>query len=160
MTSTTVIDEKTGRKFYLDDPDDLQPGQRVVFLLSLHGGGSTGAWQRRYFPAFEYKGRTFVPSQANNAYIFPGVGLGAIASGARRVTNEMFMSAARTLVDAVGDADFAQGSLFPPLDRIRGISASIAVAVAQVAYERGLASEPRPADIRAAVERLMYVPAY
>ncbi len=55
MSSTTGVDEKTGRKFFLDDPDDLQPGEKVVFLLNLHGGGSVGAWQRRYFPAFDYK---------------------------------------------------------------------------------------------------------
>jgi hypothetical protein len=57
MGSISAVDEKTGRKFYLDDPDDLQPGEKVVFLLNLHGGGSVGAWQRMYFPAFEYKGR-------------------------------------------------------------------------------------------------------
>ncbi|MGO9453260.1 MAG: hypothetical protein ACLQDV_19780 [Candidatus Binataceae bacterium] len=55
MGSISAIDEKTGRKFYLDDPDDLRPGERVVFLLSLHGGGSVGAWQRAYFPAFQHK---------------------------------------------------------------------------------------------------------
>ena len=55
MGSMSAIDEKTGRKFYLDDPDDLEPGEEVVFILSLHGGGSVGAWQRLYFPAFDYK---------------------------------------------------------------------------------------------------------
>ncbi len=55
MGSVSAVDEKTGRKFYLDDPDDLQPGEQLVFLLSLHGGGSVGSWQRLYFPAFEYK---------------------------------------------------------------------------------------------------------
>ena len=55
MGSISAVDTKTGRKFYLDDPDDLKPGDRVVFLLSLHGGGSVGAWQRAYFPAFQYK---------------------------------------------------------------------------------------------------------
>ena len=55
MASITAVDEKTGRKFYLDDPDDLKPGEDVVFLLNLHGGGSTGAWQRAYFPAIDYR---------------------------------------------------------------------------------------------------------
>jgi hypothetical protein len=55
MSSITAVDEKTGRKFYLDDPDDLKSADKLVFLLSLHGGGSVGAWQRAYFPAFEYK---------------------------------------------------------------------------------------------------------
>lgn len=55
MGSISAIDEKTGRKFYLDDPDDLKPGEKVTFLLNLHGGGSVGAWQRAYFPAVDYK---------------------------------------------------------------------------------------------------------
>jgi pimeloyl-ACP methyl ester carboxylesterase len=57
MASITAVDEKTGRKFLLDDPDDLKPGESVVFLLNLHGGGSIGMWQRLYFPAFDYKDR-------------------------------------------------------------------------------------------------------
>jgi pimeloyl-ACP methyl ester carboxylesterase len=55
MGSISALDENTGRKFYLDDPDDLKPGEKVTFLLSLHGGGSVGAWQRAYFPAVDYK---------------------------------------------------------------------------------------------------------
>jgi pimeloyl-ACP methyl ester carboxylesterase len=55
MASIAALDEKTGRKFYLDDPDDLKPGEPVVFILNLHGGGSVGAWQRAYFPAVDYK---------------------------------------------------------------------------------------------------------
>jgi pimeloyl-ACP methyl ester carboxylesterase len=55
MASTIATDEKTGRKFYLEDPDDLQPGEELTFLLSLHGGGSVGHWQKRYFPAHDYK---------------------------------------------------------------------------------------------------------
>ena len=112
------------------------------------------------FPPFAFEGRTLVPSQANNAYIFPGVGLGAIAAGANRVTTEMFMTAARTLARMVTDADLERGSLFPPLDRIRDISAAIAAAVAEVAFDRGLAREQRPADIGRLVEGLMYVPGY
>src|SRR5437867_8951682 len=54
MAHETAVDEKTGRKFYLDYPDDLQAGEAVTFLLNLHGGGSVGAWQREYFPAHEY----------------------------------------------------------------------------------------------------------
>jgi hypothetical protein len=53
--SISAVDEKTRRKFYLDDPDDLRPGEELTFLLSLHGGGSVGAWQRAYFPAYQYK---------------------------------------------------------------------------------------------------------
>ena len=55
MGSSVAVDEQTGRKFYLDDPDDLKPGEDVIFILNLHGGGSVGAWQRGYFPAVDFK---------------------------------------------------------------------------------------------------------
>lgn len=55
MPAITAVDEQTGRKFYLDDPDDLRPGEPVTFLLNLHGGGSVGGWQRSHFPAVDYK---------------------------------------------------------------------------------------------------------
>ncbi len=54
MANTVAVDEKTGRKFYLDDPDGLKPGEPVTFILNLHGGGSVGAWQRAYFPASDF----------------------------------------------------------------------------------------------------------
>ncbi len=55
MASFTGLDEKTGRKFYVDDADELTPNEKVTFILSLHGGGSIGAWQRAYFPAIDYR---------------------------------------------------------------------------------------------------------
>ena len=57
MASISALDERTGRKFFLDDPNDLAPGEKLVFLLNLHGGGSHGSWQRAYFPAHDYKER-------------------------------------------------------------------------------------------------------
>ena len=57
MPSLTGVDERTGRKFYLDEPDDLGPDDEVVFLLNLHGGGSVGHWQHEYFPAYDFKER-------------------------------------------------------------------------------------------------------
>ena len=105
-------------------------------------------------------GKTLVPRQGNNSYIFPGVGLGAIACRARRVTDEMFLVAARTLAEQVTDADLAQGSLYPPLSRVREVSAAIATAVARVAYEHGLATAPKPADLDAFIRAQMYDPRY
>jgi malate dehydrogenase (oxaloacetate-decarboxylating)(NADP+) len=105
-------------------------------------------------------GKTFVPRQGNNSYIFPGVGLGAIASGARLVTDEMFMAAARTLARLVTDADLKQGSLYPALPRIRDVSTHIAVAVAKVAYKRGLATGRVPKNMLARVKSQVYNPRY
>ena len=103
---------------------------------------------------------TLVPGQANNAYIFPGVALGVVACGATRVTDRMFLVAARTLAAGVGDTDLAHGSIYPPLRTIRQISVSIATAVAQLAYDAGIATEPRPRDLRAFIEGQMYDPSY
>jgi malate dehydrogenase (oxaloacetate-decarboxylating)(NADP+) len=105
-------------------------------------------------------GKTFVSRQGNNSYIFPGVGLGAVASRASRVTDGMFMAAARTLAADVTEADLAQGSLYPPLASIREVSAHIGAAVARVAYEQKLAREPQPADLLAHVKSRMYEPRY
>ncbi len=55
MGSISAVDDKTGRKFFLDDPDDLKPGEKLVFLLNLHGGGSVGMWQHEYFAAHEFR---------------------------------------------------------------------------------------------------------
>ena len=112
------------------------------------------------FDAVVLENRTYVPRQGNNSYIFPGVGLGVIASGARRVTDEMFMAAARTLAKLVTEEDLAQGSLYPALPRIREVSAEIGAAVAQVAYRRGLAAMTPPADVLAYVKAQMYNPRY
>ncbi len=112
------------------------------------------------FAPVVYDGRTFVPGQGNNAYIFPGVGLGIVASGARRVDDAMFSLAARTLAALTTDADLATGCLYPPLADIRRVSLQIAVAVAEHAWTTGLASAPRPADVTAHVRRHVYEPDY
>ena len=104
--------------------------------------------------------KTFVPRQGNNSYIFPGVGLGVIASGSRLVTDEMFMAAAHTLARLVSEADLEQGSLYPALPRIREVSAHIAAAVAEVAYKQGLAAGKPPKDMLAYVQSQMFDPRY
>ncbi len=123
------------------------------------GGRALFACGSPYDPV-ELNGKTFVPRQGNNSYIFPGIGLGVIASGARLVTDEMFMAAAHTLADLVSEADIAQGSLYPALPRIREVSAHIAAAVADVAYKRGIASGQAPKDLLAFVRSQMYDPRY
>lgn len=107
-----------------------------------------------------FNGKKLVPAQGNNVYIFPGVGLGVIASGAQHVIDEMFFVAAKTLAHEVSADDLEQGSVYPPLSRIREVSATVAAAVAEVAYERGLATAPRPDDMAAHIKSLMYEPKY
>ena len=123
------------------------------------GGRALFACGSPYDPV-RLDGKTFVPRQGNNSYIFPGVGLGAIAIGSRLVTDEMFMAAAHTLAYLVNLDDIEQGSLYPALPRIREVSAHIAVAVAEVAYKRGLATLPRPNNLMAFIESQMYDPQY
>ena len=99
------------------------------------------------FPPVVMDGQTFVPGQANNSYIFPGVGLGILASEASRVTDEMFAAAAKALDEQVSEEDFQLGRIYPSLSRIREVSVNIALAVAKVAFARGLTAMPEPADL-------------
>ncbi len=112
------------------------------------------------FDPVEREGRRFVPRQGNNSYVFPGVGLGVIACGVRRVSEEMFLAAADALAAQVTAQDLAQGSLYPPLADIRAVSVRIATAVAEVAYTQGLARVARPADLAAHIRSRMYEPRY
>jgi malate dehydrogenase (oxaloacetate-decarboxylating)(NADP+) len=105
-------------------------------------------------------GRTYVPGQGNNAYIFPGVGLGAIACEASQITDEMFFVSAKALANMVSESDLEKGRVYPSLTMIREVSATIATAVAEVAYERGLAGRPRPDNLEEHIRSLMYVPRY
>jgi len=112
------------------------------------------------FDPCTYDGKRYVPRQGNNSYIFPGVGLGAIVSRASRITDEMFMAAARALAGLVEPSDLAQGSLYPALTRVREVSARVATAVAAVAFEQRLAGIPQPPDLLSYVRLQMYEPRY
>ena len=112
------------------------------------------------FPPVVLAGRGFTPSQSNNAYIFPGVGLGAILCRASRITDSMFLAAARTLASLVTEESLAEGRLFPPLSEIRRVSAAIAVEVMRVAYQEELARRPRPASLERLVAENMYDAVY
>ncbi|NVL89689.1 MAG: NAD-dependent malic enzyme [Desulfobacterales bacterium] len=112
------------------------------------------------FDPVKVHGKTLIPGQGNNAYIFPGVGLGVIACGAKHVTDEMFLVAARALAHEVSEADLEHVRVYPPLDRIRDVSAVIAAAVAEVACDQGLATKPKPENVPAYIKSLMYEPKY
>jgi len=112
------------------------------------------------FDPVKIDNQTFVPGQGNNAYIFPGVGLGVIVSRARTVTNEMFLAAAHSLANQVSESDLERGRIYPSLTRIRQVSALIARDVAKIAYDEGLTDKEEPDDILADIHEYMYQPVY
>lgn len=113
------------------------------------------------FDPVEYNGKTFVPGQANNAYIFPGLGMGLVISGAIRVHDEMLLAASEALARQVTQENFDKGLIYPPFSNIRKISAHIAANVAAKAYELGLATRlPQPENLVKYAESCMYSPVY
>lgn len=112
------------------------------------------------FAEVQFKGTRHVPGQGNNIYIFPGVGLGALVSEAREVTDTMFLAAARTLAGLVEASDLAVGRVYPPLTSIREVSLRIAAAVAEDAHASGLAQTPPPDDLLADIRQRMFEPVY
>ena len=112
------------------------------------------------FPACTYEGKTFVPGQGNNAYVFPGIGLGIVAAEAKHVTDRMFSEAAKALAAQVQTSDLDVGRIYPSLKRIQEVSAHIGAAVAEVAFKDNLARVKRPADVLAFVKASMWQPRY
>jgi len=112
------------------------------------------------FNPVAYKSKTFYPGQGNNAYIFPGVGLGVVVSKSKRVTDEMFIIAAQELAKMVTNEDLDKGRMYPSLSNIRDISFNIAVAVAEYTFDNDLAQVHRPESISKMVREKVYEPKY
>ncbi|HCR13048.1 NAD-dependent malic enzyme [Solidesulfovibrio sp.] len=112
------------------------------------------------FEPVAYEGRTFLPGQANNFYIFPAVGMAIVATRARRVTDAMFIRAARAVAAQVTDAQLAQGLLYPLQADILETEIRTAAQVAALVFDDGLAGVDRPRDIEAFVRAQVYVPSY
>ncbi|MCI5851712.1 MAG: NAD-dependent malic enzyme [Sutterellaceae bacterium] len=109
------------------------------------------------FPPVEYRGKFFIPRQANNYFISPGIGIGALLSGATGIPPKVFILAARIVSEHVPDRDLALGSLFPPSSAMREISREIAVAVIRDAMESGrCARTGLPEDLGKFVSDYMY----
>jgi malate dehydrogenase (oxaloacetate-decarboxylating) len=112
------------------------------------------------FPPVAFGGRTFPIAQCNNAYIFPGVGLGVIASRSRRVSDGMFLAAARALAEVSPTRTDRNAALFPPLEAITQVSRQIALAVAAAAQRQGLADSSAPEDLERLVDATRWEPRY
>jgi len=112
------------------------------------------------FDPVKLSNKTHVPGQGNNVYIFPAVGLGAIVSRSRRVTDEMFLAASHALAQQVSEHDLETGCIYPRLSRIREVSAKIAYDVAKIAFRNGLAETEEPEDLMAVIRAYMYQPVY
>jgi len=109
------------------------------------------------FGTVDYKGKTFQPGQGNNAYIFPGIALGVIATGTHHIPDDMFLIAAQTVADQVSDNDISRGSLYPPLDKVQACSFDIAIGITKYAYAKGLASTyPEPSDKKTWLREQLY----
>jgi malate dehydrogenase (oxaloacetate-decarboxylating)(NADP+) len=112
------------------------------------------------FPPVEVNGRHFVPGQGNNVYIFPAMGMAVFATGATRVTDEMFIIAAKAVAEQVTDADLATGLIYPPQSKILEASLHVAERVAVHIFDAGLARVSRPGDIGALIRERAYRPVY
>lgn len=112
------------------------------------------------FAPVHFDGKTFVPGQGNNVYIFPAIGMAIYATQARRVTDEMFLTAAQGVAEQVTQADLDMGLLYPPQSAILESSLHVAERVADLIFERGLARVDRPANLGAFIQSNVYRPEY
>jgi malate dehydrogenase (oxaloacetate-decarboxylating)(NADP+) len=112
------------------------------------------------FPPVRIDGKTLIPSQANNVYIFPAMGMAIYATQAKRVTDEMFIIAARAVADQVTKQQLEEGMLYPPQAHILDVELAAAAKVAELIFARGLARVDKPADVSAFIRSHAYDPRY
>ena len=112
------------------------------------------------FPPVHLAGQTFLPSQANNLYIFPAVGMAIYATNAKRVTDEMFIEAAHAVADQVTSDQLKLGMLFPPQSSILEVEVQTAARVARLVFGAGLARVDRPVNMEAFIRSQLYEPKY
>jgi len=112
------------------------------------------------FDDVDFGGRRRIVGQANNVFIFPGLGLGAIAAETSTITDQMFLLAARTLAAAVTDERLRSGAIYPPVEDLRRVSRAIATVVAVEAVRSGSADLDPTADIDTVIDSAMWWPAY
>jgi malate dehydrogenase (oxaloacetate-decarboxylating)(NADP+) len=112
------------------------------------------------FPPVHLEGQTFLPSQANNLYVFPAVGMAIYATKAKRVTDAMFIEAANAVADQVTPDQLKLGMLYPPQSNILEVEIQTAARVAKLVFDAGLARVNRPTDVVAFIREHVYRPEY
>jgi malate dehydrogenase (oxaloacetate-decarboxylating)(NADP+) len=112
------------------------------------------------FQPVQFKGQTFIPGQANNFYIFPAVAMAIYATQAKRVSDELFIEAAKAVADQVSPELLKQGLLYPLQANILETEIKTAARVAKLVFDSGLAGIERPADMEALIRSHVYTPAY
>jgi len=128
-------------------------------VLAWSGGRALVATGSPFGPV-DVEGRPRLIAQANNVFVFPGVGLGAMVARAGELTDGMFMAAASALAEMVTSERLAQGALYPALTDLRAVSRRIAIAVAREARDRGLGLRAADEEIETTVDATMWDPAY
>ena len=149
----------SGRSSCLSPTRPPPPRLRPVDILRWTDGRAIVATGSP-FDAVEVDGKRHEVGQANNVFIFPGLGLGAIAAEARAITDRMFLLAARTLADAVTGDRLAAGAIYPPVGDLREVTRAIALEVAGEAVRAGVAGISATDDLEAIVDGAMWWPAY
>jgi malate dehydrogenase (oxaloacetate-decarboxylating)(NADP+) len=112
------------------------------------------------FPPVEIAGRHFVPGQGNNVYIFPAMGMAVFATEATRVTEEMFIVAAKAVAEQVTEENLSMGLIYPPQSRILDASLHVAERLAAHIFDQGLARVSRPDDVGGLIRARAYRPVY
>jgi malate dehydrogenase (oxaloacetate-decarboxylating) len=145
--------------FPLSNPTSRSEARPADLLAWTEGRAVIGVGSP--FPPVERDGRTVKIDQTNNSYIFPGVGLGVLASGARRISDAMFMAAARALAEASPARGDPSANLLPPVTALREVAVAVAVAVARQAEREGLAPpQGDDAALAARIAAKMWTPRY
>lgn len=112
------------------------------------------------FSPITISGKTYHPSQGNNVYIFPAMGLAVFATKAKRVTDGMFIAALHSLAEQLTAADIENGLIFPPIQNILQVATKLAVKITEYIFDKELARIERPKDIEAFIKEKMYKPEY
>jgi malate dehydrogenase (oxaloacetate-decarboxylating) len=144
--------------FPMSNPTSMSEAKPVDIVAWTRGRAliATGS----PFDPVPWAGRTITIGQGNNAFIFPGVGLGVLVSEAREVSEPMFFAAAKALADEVKPEDLESGSLFPPVRDIRRVTARVAEAVVREARDSGVGRPIPDAMIRDEVKKMIWEPMY